>query len=55
MMLGYQASESEDGYDLFLGFFSIRPTDRPAFDSKRKKKKKDGPYQIKLKQNNTFL
>ena len=43
MMLGYQASESENGYDFFSGVFSIRPTDPisgKAFDGKRKKKKK---------------
>ena len=44
MMLGYQASDSENAYDFFfLGFFfSIRPTDPisgNAFHGKRKKKK----------------
>ena len=42
MMPGYQASDSENSYDFFLGFlFSIRPTDPisgNAFDGRQKKK-----------------
>ena len=45
MMPGYQASDPENAYDFFLGFFfSIRPTDPISgntFDGKRKKKKKE--------------
>ena len=41
MMPGYQASDSENAYDFFLGFFfSIRPTDPISgneFDGKQKK------------------
>ena len=47
-MLGYQAKDSENAYDFFLGlfFFSIRPTDPisgNAFDGKRKKDKRGWP------------
>ena len=41
MMPGYQASDSENAYDFFFRFFSIRPTDPisgNAFDGKQKKK-----------------
>ena len=45
MMPGYQASDSENAYDFFLGFFFlIRPTDPisgNAFDGKQKKKGDD--------------
>ena len=48
MMLGYQASDSENAYDFSFFkafFFSILPTDPisgNAFDGKRKQKKKVG-------------
>ena len=41
MMPGYQASDSENAYDFFLGFFFNRPTDPisgNAFDGKQKNK-----------------
>ena len=54
MMPGYQASDSENAYDFFLGFFfPIRPTDPisgKAFDGKQKKKKKRGMAIVDLEQ-----
>ena len=52
-MLGYQAPDSENAYDIFFFrfFFSIRPTDPisgNAFDGKRKKKKRGWPKRYVL-------
>ena len=52
MMLGYQASDSENVYDFLfrLIFFSIQltnPTSGKAFEGKQKKKKKGDGLMIK--------
>ena len=50
MMLGYQASDSENAYDFRLGFFFFNPTDRPTqyqeTHSTVNEKKGGWPYSI---------